>query len=199
VITHLYPEPVLARPISEDKHDALLAAATELVALQGIGAPTAQIARLAGVAEGTLFRYFATKDELLNQLYLHLKGLLSESIAQSDQLAGSLQVRARAIWDLYIDWGLAHPLASKAISQLHVSDKILPETRAKAHARFPDVSEIVGKVFTGLGAERSMAFSEMLLGNLAETTMAFAAANPAHAQHYKAAGFELMWNGLVPA
>ena len=46
----------MARPRSEDKHQALLEAATEIVASHGLAAPTAQIARRAGVAEGTLFR-----------------------------------------------------------------------------------------------------------------------------------------------
>ena len=43
------------------------------VAILGVSAPTAKIANGAGVAEGTLFIYFANKDELLNRLYLELK------------------------------------------------------------------------------------------------------------------------------
>lgn len=55
----------MARPKSEDKKQALLEAATAAFAQSGIAASTSAIARSAGVAEGTLFRYFATKDELL--------------------------------------------------------------------------------------------------------------------------------------
>ncbi len=62
----------MARPKSEDKKQALLEAATAAFAQSGIAASTALIARNAGVAEGTLFRYFATKDDLLNALYLGL-------------------------------------------------------------------------------------------------------------------------------
>ena len=54
----------MARPRSEDKRTAILEAATEVVAVLGVGAPTAKIAKGAGVAEGTLFTYFATKDDL---------------------------------------------------------------------------------------------------------------------------------------
>lgn len=54
----------MARPKSEDKKQALLEAATVAFAQSGIAASTSAIARSAGVAEGTLFRYFATKDEL---------------------------------------------------------------------------------------------------------------------------------------
>ena len=55
----------MARPKSEDKRNAILAAATEVISEQGIGAPTSRIAKVAGVAEGTLFTYFESKDELL--------------------------------------------------------------------------------------------------------------------------------------
>jgi len=44
----------MARPKSEDKRNAILAAAIPVIAEQGVGAPTAKIAQLAGVAEGTL-------------------------------------------------------------------------------------------------------------------------------------------------
>jgi AcrR family transcriptional regulator len=63
----------MARPLSEDKRTAILEAATEVVATLGLSAPTAKIAKGAGVAEGTLFTYFANKDELLNRLYQELK------------------------------------------------------------------------------------------------------------------------------
>ncbi len=76
----------MARPKSEDKKLALLEAATTAIAQSGIAASTAVIARNAGVAEGTLFRYFATKDELINELYLHLKHSLCQSmIARLDR------------------------------------------------------------------------------------------------------------------
>ena len=61
----------MARPLSEDKRTAILEAATEAVAMLGVSVPTAKIAKGAGVAEGTLFTYFANKDELLNRLYLN--------------------------------------------------------------------------------------------------------------------------------
>lgn len=63
----------MARPKSEDKYNALLTAAITVCSVLGLEAPTSKIARTAGVAEGTLFTYFKTKDELLNQLYLELK------------------------------------------------------------------------------------------------------------------------------
>ena len=51
----------MARPKDPEKHRAILDAAVEEIAETGLGAPTAKIAKRAGIAEGTLFTYFATK------------------------------------------------------------------------------------------------------------------------------------------
>ena len=68
----------MARPRSEDKRNAILSAAIETLAELGERASTSKIAKVAGVAEGTLFTYFSNKEELLNQLYLSLKAELRQ-------------------------------------------------------------------------------------------------------------------------
>ncbi len=114
----------MARPKSEDKKQALLEAATAAFAQSGIAASTALIARNAGVAEGTLFRYFATKDDLLNALYLHLKQDLCQAMLSNlDRSLTSPKEHTRNIWNSYVDWGIKNPLAHAAIRQLGVSEK----------------------------------------------------------------------------
>ena len=57
----------MARPKSEDKRNAILDAATRVFAECGLtAAPTSEISRRAGVADGPLFTYFKTKDDLIN-------------------------------------------------------------------------------------------------------------------------------------
>ena len=58
---------------SEERRNAILSAATEVVAERGVGATTAAIAAAAAVGEGSLFTYFKNKDELLNLLYREIK------------------------------------------------------------------------------------------------------------------------------
>jgi AcrR family transcriptional regulator len=72
----------MARPLTQEKRNAILRAAVEVVAMEGVGASTAKIAKKAGVAEGTLFTYFANKDALLNQLYIELKTELGNAMAK---------------------------------------------------------------------------------------------------------------------
>jgi AcrR family transcriptional regulator len=54
----------MSRPKSDDKREAILAAATSVFAEGGLSAPTSAISKVAGIAEGTLFTYFLTKDDL---------------------------------------------------------------------------------------------------------------------------------------
>ncbi|EBH1599505.1 TetR/AcrR family transcriptional regulator [Salmonella enterica] len=179
----------MARPKSEDKKQALLEAATQAIAQSGIAASTAVIARNAGVAEGTLFRYFATKDELINTLYLHLK--LDRSITDAKTMT-------RFIWNSYISWGLNHPARHRAIRQLAVSEKLTKETEQRADDMFPELRDLCHRsVLMVFMSDEYRAFGDGLFLALAETTMDFAARDPARAGEYIALGFEAMWRALT--
>lgn len=182
----------MARPRSDDKRNAILTAATQAVAEQGTGAPTARIARLAGVAEGTVFTYFANKDELLNVLYLTLKLDLREAIIAGFPEGGPLLDRRRHAWRRYIDWGVANPDMYKALTQLVVSDRITEATRLAGDEAFKAVDSTFATSYrpVHLPKEQALAFGSALLLSLAETTMTFVAREPDLAQAYTESGFE---------
>lgn len=167
----------MARPKSEDKKQALLEAATQAIAQSGIAASTAVIARNAGVAEGTLFRYFATKDELINTLYLHLKQDLCQSmIMELDRSITDAKMMTRFIWNSYISWGLNHPARHRAIRQLAVSEKLTKETEQRADDMFPELRDLCHRsVLMVFMSDEYRAFGDGLFLALAETTMDFAA------------------------
>ncbi|HFQ7685810.1 TPA: TetR/AcrR family transcriptional regulator [Klebsiella variicola] len=183
----------MARPKSEDKKQALLEAATAAFAQSGIAASTSAIARSAGVAEGTLFRYFATKDELLNELYLAIKlRLVRTMIAGLDPHEKRPKENARNIWNSYIDWGVRNPMA--------LSERITDETRRQVKESFPELNEMcqlsVKEIFL---SEAYRAFGDALFLSLAETTIEFASHDPQRAREIIALGFEAMWNALHEA
>ncbi|GHI03973.1 hypothetical protein AQI88_08140 [Streptomyces cellostaticus] len=62
----------------------LLDVATEVFTTRGVGVPTEQIARAAGVGVGTLFRHFPTKEALLEAVMVRR---LETMAAQTAQLA----------------------------------------------------------------------------------------------------------------
>lgn len=193
----------MARPKSEDKKQALLEAATAAFAQSGIAASTSAIARSAGVAEGTLFRYFATKDELLNELYLAIKlRLVRTMIAGLDPDEKRPKENARNIWNSYIDWGVRNPMEHKAIRRMALSERITDETRRQVKESFPELNEMcqlsVKETFL---SEAYRAFGDALFLSLAETTIEFASHDPQRAREIIAIalGFEAMWHALHEA
>ncbi len=59
-----------AAPAAADKRDAILRAATEVFARRGFfQAQVADVARAAGIAAGTVYLYFRSKDDLLVSLF----------------------------------------------------------------------------------------------------------------------------------
>jgi len=82
----------------DDKRTRILAASLDLFEKRGFdGVAVPEIARAAGVATGTIYRYFKTKEELVNALYRHWKG------AYNEQILGPLPegLSPREIFSLY--------------------------------------------------------------------------------------------------
>ncbi|QQE77111.1 TetR family transcriptional regulator [Alicyclobacillus sp. SO9] len=63
----------MARPLSDDKRNAIISAAIRVISSQGLSASTALIAKEAVVSNGALFTYFETKADLFNRLSIELK------------------------------------------------------------------------------------------------------------------------------
>ena len=64
------PVPAPRRRNRQATHDRLVRAALELFTTQGYhGSTTPEIAQRAGVAEGTIYRHFESKQHLLNDIY----------------------------------------------------------------------------------------------------------------------------------
>lgn len=187
----------MARPLSEEKKQALLTAATHAIAQLGISASTAIIAKKAEVAEGTLFRYFPTKDALFNALYLHLKKSLCSAIMNELVVDSDPKQQMQNIWNSYINWGARNSDANRTIRLLIVSDKISQEVQDEVNIMFPELYEISRKSmchkFQNAGFS---SFSDALFFSLAETTIEFSIKEPSKAKTFKEVGFQAIWHAL---
>ena len=187
----------MARPRSEDKRTAILEAAAEVVAELGISAPTAKIAKGAGVAEGTLFTYFPNKDELLNQLYLELKTDLRNAMITGFPSGKSLLDRSRYVWECYIGWGMAYPLKRKALRQLAVSDRITQQSKKIGGEAFGVIQDMMRELAAAAGLKNApQGYAPATMTALADTTIDFIALEPARAKHYTEAGFHAFWKAF---
>jgi AcrR family transcriptional regulator len=183
----------MARPKSEDKRDALMAAATRVIAAQGLSAPTAAIAREAGVSNGSLFTYFETKADLFNQLYLELKTGMAAASLDGLPVRAPLREQFCQLWSNWVRWATSSPEKRRALALLDVSDDITPPTRAASHQAMADIARMLELARAG-GPMRDapMEFVSAIMNSLAETTMDFMVNDPANADEHCQVGFEAL-------
>src|ERR1700728_1480417 len=183
----------MARPKSEDKRDALMAAATRVIAAQGLSAPTAVIAREAGVSNGSLFTYFDTKADLFNQLYLELKTGMATTSLEGLPVRAPLREQFFRMWSNWMRWATSNPGKRRALALLDVSDDIAQETRAASHQAMAEVAGMLGRARAcGPMRDAPMGFAVAMMNSLAEATMDFMVSDPANADEHSRAGFDAL-------
>jgi AcrR family transcriptional regulator len=189
----------MARPKSDDKHNALLLAAEDVFARRGLaGAPTSAISKQAGVAEGTLFTYFRTKDELVNALYCSIKLDLADALMTRFPRTGPVRDRLEYLWNAFVDWGVANPQRLNVLDQLSVADTVSEESKAVGYEPFAEIEAMARhSIETGVLHAYPVAFIAASMKSMAETTMTFMTACPAEASQYRKVGFKVFWNGVA--
>lgn len=187
----------MPRPKSEDKRSAILSAATRIIVAQGLSAPTAVIAKEAGVANGSLFTYFETKTVLFNQLYLEIKTEMAAAAVKDLPEHSNLRDQSFHMWRNWTSWAVCFPDKRKALAQLGVSDQITPDTRERGHRTMAPIAAMLEQSrANGPLRKAPMAFVVMLMNSVAEATMDFMAQDPANARKHSRTGFEALWRML---
>lgn len=188
----------MARPKSLEKRNALLAAAIEQIARQGLSVSTSKIAQVAGVAEGTLFTYFETKEHLLNELYLALKGEERENLLRDYPLQASLEERARHFWDTYVAFGVNHPDKYKVVVLLHFSDHVHEQTRRLGGEGYEAQATMVLECLrSGALKDQSIEFGGALLLSLMNMTVELILQHPTETRRFRDAGFTAFWHAVT--
>ncbi len=185
----------MARPLSEEKRNALLEAAANAIAAEGVGVSTSRIAKEAGVATGSLFLYFPTKDDLLNQLYATIKQEIAESMLADYPKEADVSERMRNVWTAYLKWGVANPSKRLAMSQLSVSHRITKEVRDESMRLLREV-EILLRECLGPKSSMTVAFAVGIMTALTEVTIGFMTSDKKKASKYAEAGFMALMNAL---
>jgi AcrR family transcriptional regulator len=188
----------MARPKSDDKRNAILAAAARVIFKNGLSASTALIAHEAGVANGSFFTYFPTKIELFNQLYIELKTEMAS--ADLDEMPSGIanQEQFYHIWSNWMHWAVANPEKRRALALLGVSDEITPETSMKGHQVMAHIAKLIEQIYSkGPMHDAEMVFIISLMNSIAETTMDFMVQNPEKAEEYCKVGFNALWRMMV--
>jgi AcrR family transcriptional regulator len=188
----------MARVKSEDKRNAILSAAIEVFAERGLGAPTSAISRAAGVAEGTLFTYFTTKDEMVNALYREIKLELADAMMSDFPRRASVRERFQHVWDRYVIWGVTNPAQQRVLQQMTVWSGLTEESKRAGITPFLEIERMAeAAVAQHLFLDRPLEFIRAAMSALADTTMEFMRRDPDQAQMHRNNGFEMLWTGLT--
>jgi AcrR family transcriptional regulator len=190
----------VARPKSGDKRNAILDAATHLFAERGLAAaPTSEISKRARVAEGTLFTYFETKNDLINSLYREIKLELADAMMSDFPRKKNVRTRLRHVWDRYVNWGIANPEQRKVLAQLQVSEVLTEDSRDAGSAPFVEFQTIIRDAIEQrlFRNDLPVELISKSLAALVEATIDLTVSNASKAKNYRDSGFQMFWAGIT--
>jgi AcrR family transcriptional regulator len=169
-----------------------------VIAAQGLGAATATIAKEAGVSNGSLFTYFDTKADLLNQLYLDLKTEMGAAALGGLPAGGDAREQMLHMWSRWVRWATAYPEKRRALAQLDVSDEITAPTHQAASKEMTGVAVILERSReNGPMRDAPLAFVVGLANALADTTIDFIIRDPDNADALGRSGFDALWRMIA--
>lgn len=190
----------MARPRSEDRRQAILSAATRVIASQGLSAPTATIAREAGVSNGSLFLYFDTKAVLLNELYVGLKTEMGEAAITGLPADAEPREQILHMWTQWLGWATTNPDKRRALAQLQVADDITADSHQLVSQSARGMAEVLerGRA-NGPTHDAPLKFVLTLVNAIADATIDAIIREPAEAQAHSRVAFDAMWRVLAGA
>src|SRR5437588_6406723 len=135
------PAPPPSRSAAGDKREAIMRAATKVFARNGyFNSKVADIARAAGVADGTVYLYFKSKEEVLHSIF---DQNMAEAIAAARKIIEKLRdprEKLRRIASLHLErLGADRDLAVVFQVELRGSTKFMEEFSAAGFAEYLDL------------------------------------------------------------
>jgi AcrR family transcriptional regulator len=160
----------------EERRQAIVCATLPLIREQGLGVSTAEIARAAGVAEGTLFRVFTNKSELLHTVCEHVMDP-ADSLQELAAIDRALPLRDRLVAIVRITHARIAEI-SLIISALHAGGEAHPEP-ARSRERHLEHTRVIADAVAGVLAPDAERFTLGLDQTAALLrSLAFATAHP---------------------
>jgi len=105
-----------------DKKSAIIQATLELVSENGFhGTPMAMVAERAGVAAGTIYRYFESKDALIMGTYADLEERLMKKVLENFPEQGTVQEKFGHLARVLVTQWISAPVQFRFLEQFHNS------------------------------------------------------------------------------
>ncbi len=121
-----------------DKREAILAAATELFVERGFhGTTVPEIAERAGVGAGTIYRHFASKEAVVNELFRLHKQALTARVLRDFPVGAAAREQFKALWHRMARYAVDEPRGF-AFLELHNHRSYLDAESRAIEARIRD-------------------------------------------------------------
>lgn len=145
------------RTKSEARREAILEAAVEVFAERGYhAARVSDIARAAGVADGTIYLYFKNKEDLLLSIFEDKMALLRQGALAALEGVDDPLERVRAFARFHFDAVQRYPALSEVLQvELRLSNKFIKDYRPQALWDYLRVFESILKDGQACGAVRA--------------------------------------------
>lgn len=186
-----------------DKQQAILEAAIEVFAQRGFwDTPTSLISKTAGVADGTLFNYFKTKDDLISEVYLEIKRGLAERLVEGMAEQKTFREMLAYVWSEYVDWALENPAEFDVLQQIGSSFELSDEVKAAGMEPFVDLQSLAReRIAAGELRDYPVDYLTAVLEGLNVATIRFLA-QPRNGEVHdretiKRIGFAILWQGIT--
>ncbi len=185
----------------KDKRTAILKAALKLFTERGFhGTSTAQISKEAGVATGSLFNYFPTKEDLINSLYFEVKGDLSHAMGKDIEVENIFKDELRKIWLNLIRWGINNQEEFLFVGQFCSSPYITNFTREEVMKEYIFLHKLVDEgIETGEIRDFSAELIIAMFYQGSRTIVNFILDSGPSQDENKVLedGFQIIWRGLA--
>lgn len=186
-----------------DKQNQLIEASIDLFAKEGFwNTPTSRIAKHAGVATGTLFNYFESKDVLIDAVYKQIKQEWMQHMMTGYPEAGTLKARVEHIWFRFIDWGVRFPVRYGLMMQLKLSNLVSAEVQQSQEA---EMAFAFAMIEQGIQEGLLVPIDPEYLGHIFFAQLEAAVQYATNHQltdmaltRHITQGFEIYWNGISP-
>jgi len=189
------PEP------GSDKREAILRTALSLFVERGFfGTPTSLISKEAGVATGTLFFYFRTKEELIDTLYLRIKARAAGAMCRGLTEEKDTKARLNRLGRNAVAWGLENPEEMKFMEQFAHSPFVSTSAQEEGMSRFVFLQDLV---MDGIREGVIREYDPQLLVFMMASSLSGligrveAAGSPAEREAIIDQGLAFVWNGLT--
>lgn len=193
----------MARSLSPEKRERLLSSALKLFVKNGVmNTSTAEIAKEAGIAAGTLFLYFPTKQELLNALVLKIGKEQSDHINQLLKPSLSARETFFTIWHGTITWFLDNLEAYQYVQQVRDAG-IISESAVQESNKF--FGYYYNAIQKGFQESSIKTYPLGLIGDflyqdiVAVINHISRLPDPSKREEIIWQGFEIYWNGIKAA